>query len=487
MNSDERALTFRVLSEAQIERVYRATLECLDRTGVNVLNAEGRALLAAAGARVDGVRVRIPPPIIQDAIAATPRTFTIWGRDSRHRMRIEPGRVYFGPGPSCTYFVDPQTGERRAPRRGDPGLTALVSDALENIDYVMGLATPGDVPPELAPVYEFAEMVAHTGKPLMAWAYTPDNIRDIHAIASAAAGSEHALREKPLFALFACSQPVLIHPDDVLANVFWAAEHGIPIVYEGGGSSGVTAPVTGAATLVISLAACLSGLAMIQLKKRGTPVCIGSVPAAADPRTVRPSYGGPELSLYSAALAEIARHLGLSFMGTAGASEAKTLDLQAAIESTLQVVISELSGTTMPHDVGMLDCADIGSLEMLVMNDEIISATRRVTRGIEVNDDTLMLDLIDEVGPGGEFLSCPETASRYRREIWMPKLMDRQPWAFWEKAGARSMLEAIRARVQCILGSHTPPPLPPGASEQIQAILRAAEERLAGAKSLPEK
>src|SRR5574340_489529 len=146
---------FRVLSDQQIEKVYQATLECLNRTGVNVHHAEARELLARAGARVEGIRVRIPPHIVQAAIASNPRSFSIWGRDGQHRMHIVPDRVYFGPGPTCTNFVDPETGQVRRTRRGDPGLTARVADALDNIDYVMSLGLIDDVTPKLAPVVEF--------------------------------------------------------------------------------------------------------------------------------------------------------------------------------------------------------------------------------------------------------------------------------------------------------------------------------------------
>ncbi|MDY7077558.1 MAG: trimethylamine methyltransferase family protein [Chloroflexota bacterium] len=471
---------FRVLSDGQIEKVYQATLECLNRTGVNVLNAEARDLLAAAGARVDGARVRIPPHIIQDGVAANPRSFTLWGRDGKHRMQIVPDRVYFGPGPTCTYFVDPETGERHKSRRGDPGLTARVCDALDNVDYVMGLALIDDVHHRLAPVYEFAEMITNTGKPVLPWAYSVDNISDIYRIALVVAGSEQAFRERPFFALFATFQAPLQHTDEELANALWAVERDIPIVYLGGGTAGSTAPVTGAGTLVISLAGALSGLAIMQLKKRGTPVCIGGVPQAMDLRTGRPTYGGPEMSLYSAALSEVARYLGLPFMGTAGASEAKVLGLQAAIESTVQVVLSGLSGATLVHDVGFLDCADIGSLEMLVMTDEIIAMTRRIMRGVEVSDDTLMLDLIDRIGPAGEFMSAKETAKRCRAEAWTPTLMDRDAWVSWEAAGSPVMHDRIKARVKEILAAHEPPPLPDGAGEKIEAILRAAEAREAG-------
>lgn len=475
--SAHQTLQFRVLSDRQIEKIYRASLDCLQRTGVKVLNAEARDLLAGAGAKVDGDRVRIPPHIIQGAVASNPRSFTIWGRDSQRCIQLVPDRVYFGPGPTATNFIDPDTGERRPARRGDPAATARLCDALSHMDYVMGLGLIGDVTPELAPVYEFAEMVANTGKPILGWAFTLENLRDIYQIALAAAGSEEAFQAHPFFALFATSQPPLVHTDKELANSFWAGEHGIPVVYTGGGSPGATAPVTGAGTLVMCLSASLSGLAILQLRKRGAPVCIGSVPEPMDMRLARPAYGAPEMSLYSAALADIARWLGLPFMGTAGATEAKTLDLQAAIESTLQVVLSGLSGATLVHDAGFMDCAEIGSLEMLVMIDEIIAMQRRLMRGIEVTDEALMLDLIDQVGPGGEFISTRETAKRHRTELWAPTLMDRERYVIWEANGAQTMSDRIKVKMRKLLTTHTPLALPDGAAEKIEAVLRAAEGR----------
>jgi len=348
---------------------------------------------------------------------------------------------------------------------------AKVIDSLENIDYVMGLALPEDVAPERASVFEFAEMVMNARKPLMAWGQSLENIQEIYQIAAAAVGEEDALREKPIFALFAVGLGPLVMPDIIIANAFWAAERGIPIVYHGPGVCGISSPVTGAGTLVVELAGCLAGLAAIQLKKPGAPVCLGSVPTPMDPRNARPLYGSPELSLYSAALSEMATYLNLPLMGTSGASESKTVDLQAAIESTTQVIFSLLSRTTIPHDAGFLDCADIGSLEMLVMNDEIIGMARRTMRGIEVSDETLMLDLIDRVGPGGEFISKKETAKYFRKEIWLPRLMDRQPWNQWERNGSPTMLENIRAHIRSILETHVPHPLPAGALEKINAIL----------------
>jgi trimethylamine--corrinoid protein Co-methyltransferase len=184
------------------------------------------------------------------------------------------------------------------------------------------------------------------------------------------------------------------------------------------------------------------------------------------------------MSLYSAAFSELARSLGLPFMGTAGASESKAVDVQSAIESTVQVLLSGLSSTTLVHDAGFLDCADIGSLEMLVIIDEIVAMTRRVLRGIEVNEETLMLDLIDEVGPGGHFTATKETAARCRQEIWMPRLMNREPWGGWVTSGGDTMICRAKERVHSILATHRAPPLPPGAVGKIEEILRRAEEKV---------
>jgi trimethylamine---corrinoid protein Co-methyltransferase len=112
-----------------------------------------------------------------------------------------------------------------------------------------------------------------------------------------------------------------------------------------------------------------------------------------------------------------------------------------------------------------------------VMCDEIMAMTRRVMRGIEVSDDTLMLDVIDRVGPSGEFMSTRETAKRCRSELWNPRLADRLPWASWEAGGREGMSERAKARVRAILAEHHPIPLPDGAAAQVAAILAQAEAR----------
>ncbi len=468
----------RILTDEKIEKIIQAALTCLERTGVEVQNRDAIHLLQSAGARVDGTRIRIPARIIENALEKAPGSFTLHGREDAFDIEVSPGgRTLFGPGPTCPYFMDPENGERRKARRGDPAATARVCDALEHMDYVMSLGLIDDVAPSLAAVHEFAEMMTNTRKPVLAWAFKLEELKAIHRIGRVVAGGEEALRRRPRFAFLSTWHAPLCHTDHDLRNSLWAVEKGIPLIYIGVETAGLTTPITGAGLLVTTLASMLSGMAVFQLEKPGAPVCLAVVPAPMDPRTARPLYGGPEMSLYSAAVSDVVQHLGIPFMGTAGASDAKIVDQQAAMESAIQIVLSNLSGAGMVHDIGFLDCAETGSLEMLVMNDVIIGMAKRIGRGIEVTDETLMLDRIDRVGPLGEFISSDETAARCREEIHIPPLMDRDPWTEWRSNGASSMLDRIKIRLKEILAHHAPPRYARDVHDEIEQILLAAEER----------
>jgi trimethylamine--corrinoid protein Co-methyltransferase len=329
----------------------------------------------------------------------------------------------------------------------------------------------GDVEPQLASVYEFAELLANTAKPILAWAHTAANVAAMFRMAAAVAGGEEAHRRRPFFALFSTYPSPLRHTDEDLGNCIWAARHGVPVVYLGGPTVGIESPFSSASALVLHQAAALSGLAVIQLARRGAPAAIGGLPSPMDLRTARPSYGSPESVLHSAACSDLARYLGVPFMGTAGASESKLIDAQAGLEAMMQSMMAALSGASLVHDAGFLDCADIGSLPMLVLTDEIIGMVKRLMRGIEVNRDTIMLDLIEQVGPGGHFLDEPQSASLSRREVWMPTVLDRNQHAIWEQAGAKDTAHRVSEKLRKILAKHQPLALTATQSAAIEAIL----------------
>jgi len=258
--SDHQSPRLRILTDEQCQELYFAALECLDRVGVQINNSRARELLSTSGARSEGSVVRLPSYFVKEALSSVPPAFTIWGRSYNHPIHVSPGRVYFGPGPTCTYFSDPETGKRRKASRGDAAFTARTCDALEHIDYVMGLSLFDDITPVLSPVYEFAESIANTTKPIIAWANTPANLADIYQIALAVVGDEIRLREKPIFGFFATYESPLRIAGEVLDNLLWAVDHDIPSVLLGGPSVGLESPFSAASALVIHLATALAGV-----------------------------------------------------------------------------------------------------------------------------------------------------------------------------------------------------------------------------------
>jgi trimethylamine--corrinoid protein Co-methyltransferase len=471
---------FKVLSEVQCQELYNVALECLERVGVIVHNEEGRQLLENAGAHVDGNLVKIPRSIIQRALDQAPNSFRLWDRDGESSFLVAPHQNQFGPGPTCTNFIDPLTGERRRAKRGDAGLTAKVCDALEHIDFVMSLSLYDDVTPVLSPVYEFADMITNTHKPIAAWANDIETLKAIYEIAKFVREDERDLIEKPNFAYFSTYHSPLQHLDEKTATLLWAADKGIPVVYLGGPTVGTESPITAASGLVIYLASALSGLAMVQLKRPGAPMAIGGIPMVMDMFTARPAYGSPEMCMNTAAAAELAYYLNLPFMGTAGSTESKLLDAQTGMEITAQILMSALSGAGLAHDVGFLDCADIGSLELLVLSNEVIGYAKRILRGLEVNQKTIMLELIEKVGPGGFFISEPASAKLCRKEVWVPVLSDRSTYSKWKESGGLSMEERVHSRLRDILDNHYPPELPSEVVEKIHEILEKEEVRVKG-------
>lgn len=469
---------FNVLSEGQCGELYNAALECLEHIGVIVHNDDGRQLLENDGAHVDGNLVKIPRNIIQAALKHAPSSFSLWDREGESSFQVAPHQIQFGPGPSCTNFNDLVTGERRRAKRGDAGLTAKVCDALENIDFVMSLSLYDDVTPVLSPVYEYADMITNTCKPIAAWANDIETLKAIYEIAKCVRRDERDLIEKPNFIYFSTYHSPLQHLDEKTATLLWAADKGIPVVYLGGPTVGIESPVTAASGLVIYLASALSGLAMVQLKHPGAPMAIGGIPMVMDMFTARPAYGSPEMCMNTAAAAELAYFLNLPFMGTAGATESKLLDAQTGMEIMAQILMSALSGAGLVHDIGFLDCADIGSLKLLVLSNEVIGYAKRMLRGIEVNQKTIMLELIEKVGPGGYFISEPESARLCRKEVWVPVFSDRLPYAEWKATGGLSMEERVHLRLIDILNHHIPKELPQEILEQINRVLEKEEARV---------
>jgi trimethylamine--corrinoid protein Co-methyltransferase len=245
------------------------------------------------------------------------------------------------------------------------------------------------------------------------------------------------------------------------------------VVHSPGPLMGGTAPITLASGLAMSLAEILSSLVVHQLKRRGAPFVFGAGLHHMDMSAAQICYASPEFQLTKAAIAQLGRWYGMPTWGYAGCSDAKVMDEQAALEAMLSVLMAKLSGANLVHDVGYMESGLTTSFEMIVLTDELVAMTDHVMKGIEVSDDTLMLDEVDRVGPGGHFLSTEQTLKRFR-EFWFPGLLDRKRRPEWLEAGGTTLGQRLNARVKEIIQEHQPKPLEPEKKRQVQEILAKA-------------
>jgi trimethylamine--corrinoid protein Co-methyltransferase len=471
---------FEMLSGDQLQELFDGALHVLEYTGLEVHHEEARAILAKAGAWVDGLLVRIPAYLVKRSLEMAPRSFTIFARDGnpKHDIHISPGRAHFGPGPTPPNFIDVETLERRPYLRADAEIVAKVCDALPNIDFCESLGTISDVHHELAATYEFASMFPNTSKPIVAWSYGRDDAEDIHKMAVAEAGGQDAFEKRPSYVHYCEPLSPLVSTFEAMDKLIFSAKYRVPVIFTPCPLAGGTAPISAAGIIVQAAAESWMGLTVAQAIRPGLPFFMGGVLSVFDMSSMILSYGAPELSLMMAGITELAHYAGLPLWQTGGCTDSKCLDEQAAIEGSLSSYFSALSGGDLCHDVGYTESGLTGSILQTALIDEAIGYARRITRGIEVNDDTLAVDVIHNVGPNGHYLYEPHTHRYYKSEFWYPNLCDRRNYEDWVEGGRPTMRERVVARVRDILDSHQPSPLKPEAETAIQEVLEQAEDRV---------
>jgi trimethylamine--corrinoid protein Co-methyltransferase len=440
-----------------------------------VYSPAGLQLLQNAGAFVEDDLVKIPPSLVEWALAAAPSSFNLYSRGIREiAIRLDGQGVYFGPGSDTLRYLDPRSGERRPFRLADIADCMRVCDALPEIGFVMSVGVPQDAPPERYFRYQYATMLRHTTKPIVVVCDTRADMVAITAMAAAASGGMAALAEKPTLLLYAEPSTPLQHALEATEKLLFCATHRIPITHSPAPMMGGTAPVTLAGAVALGNAEMLSGLVMHQLQNPGAPFLYGHGVHHLDMKEMISVYGAPEFQLARVMAAEMGRFYHLPVWGYAGHSDSKVVDGQAAADAQFSVLVALLARTNLNHDVGYLESGLANSPEMMVLTNELISQTRRFTAGVRVDDEALAVDVIDEVGPAGEFLSHNHTMAHWR-ELWLPQLFDRRRLEPWQEDGARNVNDRLREKTVALMDDHRVDPLPAGVEQEIEHILHRAE------------
>jgi trimethylamine--corrinoid protein Co-methyltransferase len=354
---------------------------------------------------------------------------------------------------------------------------ARLAEALPNMDFHMSMGIVQDTAVGTYDRWQYLAMLEGTNKPINITAVDLEGVRDQLEMAYIRLGGKEEWRKGPAFSLYIEPVSPLSHSKEVVQKLLFACDYDVPSVYTPCPMCGATSPATLAGTLVQALSESLFGIVLSQLRKPGAQIIIGGLMSNMDMATTIYAYGAPEMALLSAAYTDITKWLSVPMYETAGCSDVKVFDEQAAMEATINIATAALLGGNMIHDVGYLDSGLIGSMEMMVASDEIIDMVKRFLRGIPVNDDTMALDVMEAVGPGGHYLEHDHTYSRFKTEIWRPKLLNRQNWEDWTTAGSKRYSERVHERVIEILETETEPLFDEAMYKELRRICELADAR----------
>jgi len=465
-------VSFQVLSKNQIEEIVSTAYEILSRIGTDINDAEILVLLKDAGCIIKGKRAFIPPSLVDQCLNTVPSKISMSNRDGNLAMELEKDKIYFGTGSDAVFILDSETGKRRKWLESDIANGAKISDYLNDINFHMSIGLTSDVNEMTYDRYQFLAMVKNTKKPLVLTTIDGRGLEDIYNMSTIISGSEDAFRLKPFIALY--SEPItpLTHVKEALEKLKFAAKKSIPNIYTPAPNAGATGPVTLAGTIALGAAEYLSGVVMSQLVKKGAPLIGGGVHFAMDMNTGVASYGSTEFMLMHSAMTEVCQYLGLPVFSTCGCSSSKVFDGQAAIEAMYSTMAAALSGANLIHDIGYLEDGLCGSFEQLVLTNELIGMIKRFISGIKVDKNTLALDIIEKVGPGGNFLSEDHTYRNFKNEMFTPELIDRDVFVNWKKAGSKTLETRVNEKVKLILSTYEPEPIEDSKLAKIEEYMK---------------
>jgi len=469
-----------VLDNVQMDMLHQASLRILQDIGVHIPHPDVRNRFRDAGATVDesAAGVRIAEALVARCLGQAGKSFALYGRDRRHTAVFGEGRRNYNSISGEAFWIDDRTNERRYATLDDVTTAARVGDALENLTVVGAMSDPHEVPAPYRCVEVAAALLRNTTKPIGFWFHDRACAKYLVDMFIAVAGQEEEARRFPL--TYPLLEPIspLRFPFNGIDLLYETARLNLPCAIGPMAQVGVSAPATLAATLAQENAEILAGICITQLIRPGLPVCYGGIPHAFDMRTTQLIFSGPEQALMAVAMTQMGKRYGLPVYINVGLTDSKTVDAQAGLEAGVTLVCGALAGADIFGHLGICGVDQATSLDMLMMQHELIGYIERMMRGIRVDPETIALEVLAEVGPGGRFIDHEHTAAHFRQELWFPRLLDRQFYDAWVGGGSQTMADRCRREKERLLAAHQVEPLPDDVAREIDRVVGAARRQL---------
>lgn len=470
-------LSLNILTPEEVRRIHAATLDVIENVGVRFPSQKVLDIWEAHGAKVDRETsiVKAPGNLIEKALKSAPPAYALAARDPSQDLMMDGNHVFLGTDGCGVEVIDIYSGERRRSCLKDVGEIARIADFLEEIAFHWVAVSAQDRPPHTRGLHELKAVWENSTKHVQTESiYSEKEARAAVEMAAAVAGGRDALRKRPVLSLMQCTAPPLGHDGGSLEAALVGAEAGVPVGFMTMASCLTTGPATVAGTLVVGNAEVIAGTALIQLAYPGAPVFYAAAQTASDLRTGSYTGGGPEDYLFGAATNVLSDFYDIPLSMGSFATGAKEPNWQAGVDNALSTFMACIVMSDMLLGVGFLHGSRIWSYAQMLMDCEIYNIVKKTLQGIQIDDETLALDVIRAVGPGGNFLNQKHTI-RHMREIFLPQFMDRRPYNEWQEKGDNSSDWAL-AKARQILETHRPEALESGLSAELQQIIDTDEK-----------
>ncbi|MGR3572105.1 trimethylamine methyltransferase family protein [Brevirhabdus sp.] len=470
--------TFNPLTADEITRIHHAALDALEQIGLADAPASGVTAMVAAGAREgeDG-RLRFPRALVEDMLAKAARDITLHGRDPAHDLLLSGTRVHYGTAGAAVHMVDVKDRSYRDSTVQDLHDAARIADRLDNVHFVQRPMVCRDVldnyEMDINTLYACCSGTAkHVGTSFVEVAHVPGCMDMLHMIA----GGDAAWRARPFVSNSNCFVvPPMKFATESCLVMEACIRAGMPVLLLSAGQAGATAPAPIAGAIVQAVAECLAGVVYVNALAPGHPAIFGTWPFVSDLRSGAMSGGSGEQALLTAGCAQMHRFYGLPGGAAAGIADSKLPDMQAGWEQGISNVMAGLAGLNMVYEAAGMHGSLLGFChESLILADDLLGQALRCVRGIEVNDDSLSLEVMRAVcmGGPGHYLGQDQTLELMQTEYVYPALANRSSPKEWQEKGRPELIEAATARKEQILSGPAPARFDPALDARLREAFR---------------
>jgi trimethylamine--corrinoid protein Co-methyltransferase len=470
-------LKLEILTKEDVQKIHDATLNIIENIGVRFPSKRALEIWEANGAKVDHEKkiVRVKPHIIEDALKKAPPAYKLAARDPQQDLQLDGNHVNLGTDGCGVEVIDINTGEKRTSCLQDVRDIARIADATEEVAFHWVAVSAQDAPVEARGLHELKAVWENSTKHVQTESvYNVEEAKAAIEMAALLAGGKDKLRDRPVLSLMQCTAPPLGHDGGSLDAALLAAEVGIPTGFMTMAACATTGPTTMAGNLAVGNAEVIAGTALLQLAFPGAPVFYAAAQTASDLKTGAYTGGGPEDFLFGAATNVLADYYNIPLSMGAFATGAKEPNWQAGLEGAMSSFMASIVMSDMLLGCGFLHGSRIWSFAEMMMDCEIFSIVHKMMGGIEVNDETLALEAVANVGPGGHYLAQKHTR-KHMRELFMPQFMDRRPYSEWETKKDDARDWAVN-KARKTLKEHQPDPLDANISKEFDKIIKSVEK-----------